>query len=47
MSLWQWKEVQEMLSLIFNLIQIVTGIIVGIIVLLAIYILLFRWDDYR
>jgi len=36
-----------MLSLIFNLIQIVTGIIVGVIALLSIYVLLFRWDDYR
>jgi nitrate reductase gamma subunit len=35
-----------MLSYLFTAIQIILGAIVGFICLVALYVLLFRWEDY-
>ena len=36
-----------MLGIIFNIFQFIVGMIVGIIGLIAIYVLIFEWDKYR
>tara|TARA_R100000742_G_C4266154_1_gene84244 strand:- start:46 stop:156 length:111 start_codon:yes stop_codon:yes gene_type:complete len=36
-----------MLGIIFNIFQIIIGTIVGIIGLIAIYVLIFEWDKYN
>jgi hypothetical protein len=35
-----------MLSFLFTTIQIILGTIVGFVCLVALYVLLFRWEDY-
>ena len=36
-----------MLGYLFTAIQIILGSIVGFICLVALYVLLFRWEDYK
>ena len=45
-TLQRYKKRKQMLGYLFTAIQIILGAIVGFICLIALYVLLFRWEDY-
>ena len=45
-TLQRYKKRRQMLGYLFTAIQIILGAIVGFICLVALYVLLFRWEDY-
>ena len=43
----RYKKRRQMFSTLFSIFQFIVGTIVGIIGLIAIYVLLFEWDKYN
>ena len=46
-TLQRYKKRRWMLSWIFFIFQVIVGAIVGIIGLIALYVLIFEWDKYK
>ena len=42
----RYKKRRQMFSILFSIFQFIVGTIVAIIGLIAIYVLLFEWEDY-
>ena len=43
----RYKKKRQMLSYLFTAIQIILGAVVGFICLIALYVLIFDWDNYN
>ena len=46
-TLQRYKKRKQMLGWLFFIFQLIVGVIVGIVLLLTLYVLIFDWDKYR